>query len=191
VPHHHANFGIGTLGTTHPLGRAEVERRQASAPDSGGAAQAALTVARTAPVWCGTDDSATAGDPLPLIYLPEASRKGLLRNSSYRPALVGWLADPVIANGGGKQNAPFDITRGRSARARPGSYCIRPRGRRPIALARWGPRCGGGDHAKRKRSMVRGLVPRGRSLLTRLARCARKSTSPHRGEVRLRAFVVR
>ena len=68
VPHHHANFGIGTLGTTHPLGRAEVERRQASAPDSGGAAQAALTVARAAPVWCGTDDSATAGDPLPSFY---------------------------------------------------------------------------------------------------------------------------
>ncbi|MGC2594106.1 MAG: hypothetical protein WA425_19555, partial [Xanthobacteraceae bacterium] len=40
---------------------------------------------------------------------------------------IGWLADLRHRKRGGKQNALFDITRGRSARAGTGSYCIRPR----------------------------------------------------------------
>ncbi len=100
-------------GTTHPLGRAVVERRQASAPASGGAAQAALSVARPVRrLRAGTDDSATAGVPLS-FYLPEASRKELLRNILEWPALdwMAWVFSPipVTASGGRKTNRLFDI----------------------------------------------------------------------------------
>src|SRR5579863_9562769 len=57
-------------GTTHPLGRAVVERRQASAPDSGRGGASRLTPWREprAVFACGTDDSATAGVPLSFIF---------------------------------------------------------------------------------------------------------------------------
>ena len=116
-------------GTTHPLGRAVVERRQASAPASGGAAQAALSVARPARrLRAGTDDSATAGVPLS-FYLPEASRKELLRNILEWPALdwMAWVFSPipVTASGGRKTNRLFDNTRAPSRREN-GIARIRP-----------------------------------------------------------------
>jgi len=42
----------------------------------------------------------------------------------------------------------------------------------------------GGERSASKASRVRGIILRGRSPLTRLARSTRKSTSPHRGEVK-------
>ena len=50
-----------------PLARAVVERRQASAPDSGRAAQAAFSVARPARRLRAGHDIASAGVPLPLL----------------------------------------------------------------------------------------------------------------------------
>jgi len=51
------------------LARAVVERRQASAPDSGRVGASRLDPWRDRTRWCGTDDSATAGVPLPYFFL--------------------------------------------------------------------------------------------------------------------------
>ncbi len=93
------------------------------------AAQAALSVARPARrLRAGTDDSATAGVPLS-FYLPEASRKELLRNILEWPALdwMAWVFSPipVTASGGRKTNRLFDNTRAPSRREN-GIARIRP-----------------------------------------------------------------
>ena len=76
-----------------------MERRQASAPDSGrrGASRSFRGAPRTRLVRVVRP--ALAGVPLP-FYLPEASRKELLRNSSNGSLWIGWLADPRHRSGG-------------------------------------------------------------------------------------------
>jgi len=81
-------------GTTHPLGRAEVERRQASAPESGKGGASRFLRGATAPVWCGTDDSAFAGVPLPLLFFVIASEA---KQSS--PAATFWIASSLRSIG--------------------------------------------------------------------------------------------
>jgi hypothetical protein len=55
-----------------------VERRQASAPDSGGAAQAALSVARCRARWHGISNPCVCRRSASFFYVPEASRKEVL-----------------------------------------------------------------------------------------------------------------
>ena len=71
--------------------------RRARPKRTGGASR--LLRGAPAPVRCGTGYSATAGVPLSL-YLPEASRKELLRNSSNGLPWIGW---PPISGSGGRQ----------------------------------------------------------------------------------------
>jgi hypothetical protein len=91
-------------GTTHPLGRAVVERRQASAPVSGAGGASRFFRGATAPVRCGTDDSATAGVPLSFICRKRAAE--LFRNILNGPLWIGWLGfsrrSPSPQAGGGK-----------------------------------------------------------------------------------------
>ena len=83
-------------GTLPPLGRTVVERRQASAPDSGRAAQAASSVVRAAPAWCGTGCSTFAGAPLPLFlsFFLTSSWPDLIRPSMRRRGLLSVSATP-------------------------------------------------------------------------------------------------
>jgi hypothetical protein len=93
------------------------------------------------------------------LYLPEASRKELLRNSSRSgPLWIGKLANPRHQKGGGKQNTLFDITRARGRVARTGSYCIRPRDPPSLALratAGLSPPKRGARRRKRGRGTIR------------------------------------
>ncbi len=63
-----------TKGQQHPLGRTAVERRQASAPDSGkGGASRPIRGAPCAPLAYGLRNTASAGAPLPSSFFVIAS----------------------------------------------------------------------------------------------------------------------
>ena len=115
-------------GTTHPLGRAVVERRQASAPDSGrrGASRSFRGAPRT-PYACGWYGPRLPAFRFPYFICRKRAAKSCSATARSGPLWIGWLADPRHRKGGGKQNSLFDIARARGARARTGSYCIRPR----------------------------------------------------------------
>ena len=113
-------------GTTHPLGRAEVERRQASAPDSGrrGASRSFRGAPRTRLVRVVRP--AFAGVPLPFLFAGSESQR--VAPQQLVVARSGLVPSPTPSSqaGEGKQNTLFDIARGRGARARTGSLASAP-----------------------------------------------------------------
>ena len=88
-----------------PLGKSQVERRQASAPDSGrrGASRSFRGAPRT-PYACGWYGPRLPAFRFPYFICRKRVRKELLRNSSKWPG-SGLVHSPipVIASGGGKQ----------------------------------------------------------------------------------------
>ena len=113
-----------------------MERRQASAPASGGRRKPPYSVARPAPAWCGTAYSTLAGVPLPLfltfvIATPSEARG---KQSSSLPCRSGLLRrfaprnDAVFANGVG-------ITRARTRRENGFLFHLSPEGRGRVSGA--------------------------------------------------------
>ncbi len=138
-------------GTTTPLGRAVVERRQASAPDSGRAAQAASSVARTA-------RRLRAG--LTTVRLPAfrflyffSSLRGAKATKQSRMSPLHWIAsrslspgralraDPLARNDGGRNALLFDIARARRIAAR--DRRLLPAHSRASGNPAWVPACAG------------------------------------------------
>ena len=133
-------------GTTHPLGRAVVERRQASAPESGrGGASRLIRGATRAPYSrAGTDDSATAGVPLPLLL----SSLRATRSNPVRPLSFGLLRrgachraghlgqDPLAPRNDDLKRWLFDKTRALVRRGNGLLFRLCPAGRRSARFQR-------------------------------------------------------
>ena len=96
-------------------------------PIAEGAAQAAPSVARPARRMRAGGTARVCRRSASLLFAgSELQRVAPRQLRTVRSGLDG-SPIPVVATGGGKQNALFDIARGRGARAGTGSYCIRPR----------------------------------------------------------------
>ena len=120
-----------------------VERRQASAPDSGrGGASRIFRGAPCAPLAYRPWNTASAGVPLPFFYLvcsfvARMERSEIRERHSSSLSSFGWRAAPSGLQDTGRSTSLFDNTRAR--------MCSRERGRIASAPAR----AGEGDHAQR------------------------------------------
>src|SRR5579863_9068200 len=110
-----AGSGQGNLSTKPGPGRTKGQHTpwqepwwnagRRACPIAEGRRKPPCSVARPAPVWCGTDDSATAGVPLSFISLRSPDEQ-----SEIRDGLEGLLIVPAYRSAhAGYDEGPFDI----------------------------------------------------------------------------------